>query len=342
MKNVSTKPVILIVDDLKPNRQLLREHLAEISCEVLEAVDGVEALELVKASEPDLILLDIAMPRMDGLTLCAILKADPRLRLIPVVLLTAQVDRETRIAGLAAGADEFLTKPFDAEEVIVRAGVLLRERALNLSLDGAEAVILALARAVEARDMYTVHHAERVGSYARHIGRAAGLGAEELDALYKGGVLHDLGKIALPDKILLKPSALTLAERIAMQEHSAEGERIAGPLRSTVALLPMIRHHHERFDGAGYPDHLVGVEIPAHARMVAIADGFDAMVSERPYRPGKEVGAVRQILAAGAGSQWDPTYVDLFLSLLGQGSLPVGIPPPPERAMSRTPLVRPR
>lgn len=324
--SVKASPVILIVDDLKPNRQLLIEHLAEINCEVREAVDGAEALELIKASEPDLIFLDIAMPRMDGLTLCAILKADPRLRLIPVVLLTAQIDRDTRIAGLTAGADEFLTKPFDAEEAIVRASVLLRERALNLSLDGAEAVILALARAVEARDLYTVHHAERVGSFSRHIGRAAGLDPEELDGLYKGGVLHDLGKIALPDRILLKPGALSLAERIEMQGHSAEGERIVAPLRSTVALLPMIRHHHERFDGNGYPDHLKGTEIPVHARMVAIADGFDAMVSDRPYRLGMEVGAVREILADGAGSQWDPTYVDLFLSLLGQGALPTRIP----------------
>jgi putative two-component system response regulator len=205
--SVAPRPIILVVDDLKPNRQLLRAHLAETGCDVQEASDGVEALELIKASEPDLILLDISMPRMDGLTLCRTLKDDPRWRLIPIVLITAQVDRTTRLAGLAAGADDFLTKPFDAEEVIVRSQVLLRERALNLSLDGAEEVILALARAVEARDLYTVHHAERVGANAREIGRTLGLGAAELDALYKGGVLHDLGKIAVPDSVLLKPSA---------------------------------------------------------------------------------------------------------------------------------------
>ena len=153
MSNV-TKPVILVVDDLKPNRQLLIAHLEETGCDLREAADGLEALEMIRAAEPDLILLDISMPRMDGLALCRPLKADPRLRLIPIVLLTAQIDRATRIAGLAAGADDFLTKPFDAEEVIVRSRVLLHDRALNLSLDGAEAVIAdssapdALARAL--------------------------------------------------------------------------------------------------------------------------------------------------------------------------------------------------
>lgn len=316
-------PVILVVDDSRPNRQLLLAHLAGMGAELREAADGVEALELIKLSEPDLILLDISMPRMDGLTLCRILKSDRRLRLIPIVLLTAQVDRDTRIAGRTAGADDFLTKPFDAEEVLVRSAVLLRERALNLSLDGAEEVILALARAVEARDLYTVHHAERVGTYAREIGRALGLSPDELDALYKGGVLHDLGKIALPDSILLKPSALTPAEWTLVQGHSAEGARIAGPLRSTVALLPTIRHHHERFDGAGYPDHLAGAEIPASARIAAIADGFDAMVSDRPYRLGMELAAVRGVLTAGAGTQWDPGYTEIFLELIDRGRIPM-------------------
>jgi putative two-component system response regulator len=321
--SVAPRPIILVVDDVQPNRQLLRAHLAESGCDVEEASDGVEALELIKASEPDLILLDISMPRMDGLTLCRTLKDDPRWRLIPVVLITAQVDRATRLAGLAAGADDFLTKPFDAEEVIVRSQVLLRERALNLSLDGAEEVILALARAVEARDLYTVHHAERVGANAREIGRTLGLGAAELDALYKGGVLHDLGKIAVPDTILLKPSALSAEEWVVMQAHSADGERIASPLRSTVALLPTIRHHHERFDGAGYPDHLVGAAIPAHARMAALADAFDAMVSDRPYRRGISVEAARAILVAGAGTQGDPGYTEAFVSLIDQRQLSV-------------------
>ena len=321
--SLAPPPIILVVDDVKPNRQLLRAHLTDTGCEVREASDGIEALALIKASEPDLILLDISMPGMDGLRLCRMVKQDPRWRLIPVVLITAHVDRSTRLAGLAAGADDFITKPFDAEEVIVRSQVLLRQRALNLSLDGAEEVILALARAVEARDLYTVHHAERVGANAREIGRTLGLGVAELDALYKGGVLHDLGKIAIPDSILLKPSALSAEEWVVMQGHSAEGERIASPLRSTVALLPTIRHHHERFDGAGYPDHLTGTAIPAHARMVALADAFDAMASDRPYRPGLELDAARAILVAGAGTQWDPSYTEVFLSLVDQGRLQI-------------------
>ncbi|MDE3095581.1 MAG: response regulator [Chloroflexota bacterium] len=314
-------PSILVVDDQRANRELLEAQLASGGYEIRQAADGVEALESVEHAEPDLILLDIEMPRLNGIEVCRRLKRDPRRRLIPIVILTAQVDRETRLAGLAAGADDFLTKPFDGEEVLVRSRVLLRERALNQRLDNAEAVILALARAVEARDLYTVHHAERVGTYARAIGRALGFGESELDDLYKGGVLHDLGKIAVPDSILLKPKALTDEEWVAMKGHSAEGERIAAPLRSTSALLPTIRHHHERFDGRGYPDHLVGVAIPAHARIAALADAYDAMVSDRPYRRGLGIEEARKRMREGAGTQWDPTYAEIFLHLLDAGTL---------------------
>lgn len=317
MTGVGQRPaLVLIVDDMLSNRQLLAAQLTSKGYALEQAADGIAALECVSRCEPDLILLDVAMPRMDGLEVCRRIKGDNRLRLIPIVLLTAQNDRATRLAGLAAGADEFLTKPFDEEEVFIRARVLLRERVLNLRLDGAEAVILALARAVEARDLYTVHHAERVGGYAREIGRAAGLPVDELDALYKGGVLHDLGKIKLPDAILLKPDALTEAEWALMRTHSAEGERIAAPLQSTTALLPTIRHHHERFDGAGYPDHLVGLSIPAHARIAALGDSYDAMVSDRPYRLGMSEDEARAQLRAGAGTQWDPAFAETFLTLL--------------------------
>lgn len=308
-----------MVDDLAANRALLEAQLLPRGYVVEQAADGIEALELIDAAEPDLILLDVAMPRMGGLELCRRLKADPRRRLIPIVLLTASVDRATRLAGLAAGADDFLTKPFDPAEVDLRSRVLLRTRALNLELDGAEGIILTLARAVEARDLYTVHHAERVGKYAAGIGRAHGLGEGELDALYRGGVLHDLGKIAIPDAILLKPTALTVEERARMQTHSEEGERIASPLRSTAALLPTIRHHHERFDGSGYPDHLAAAEIPLSARIVAVADSYDAMVNDRPYRAALDEEAARRQIAGGFGTQWDPEFATTFLRLLDDG-----------------------
>ena len=215
-----------------------------------------------------------------------------------------------------------LTKPFDARELLVRTRILLRDRRLNLELDGAGAVILTLARIVEARDLYTVHHAERVGRYSRAIGLAYGLdAAEDLDALYYGGVLHDLGKVVIPTDILLKDGPFTEGEWAIMRTHPAVGERMCQPLRSTAAYLPMIRHHHERFDGEGYPDHLVGEDIPLSARIAAVADAYDAMITTRPYRSGLDPEQARQQLVSGAGRQWDATIVEAFLGLLDQGAV---------------------
>jgi putative two-component system response regulator len=180
-------------------------------------------------------------------------------------------------------------------------------------------VLFALARAVEARDRYTIYHAERVGRYAQAIGAAHGLDAEDGQLLYQGGVLHDLGKIAIPDAILLKPGPLTADEFAAMRTHSIEGERICLSLRSLVHYLPIIRHHHERVDGAGYPDRLVGRAIPLGARIVAIADAWDAMVSDRPYRAGLDPEEALRRLRAGSGKQWDAALVHTFLALLDQG-----------------------
>jgi putative two-component system response regulator len=312
-------PIVLVVDDVAANRELLDGYLDDLGYEVRQARDGLEALDAIAAEEPDLILLDIDMPKLDGITVCERLKAHPTRRLIPVVILTASNDRATRLRGIAAGADDFLSKPFDAKELLVRAKVLLKQRALNMRLDATEGVLFALARAVEARDRYTIHHAERVGQYARAIGSALGLDAEDTTTLYEGGVLHDLGKIAVPDAILLKPGPLTENEFAAMRKHSVEGERICLSLRSVAHYLPIIRHHHERVDGAGYPDHLVGSDIPVGARIVAIADSWDAMVSDRPYRTGLDVEAARAEMHTSAGTQWDAEMANVFLALLDGG-----------------------
>jgi putative two-component system response regulator len=276
---------------------------------------------MVEDEEPDLILLDVDMPRLDGLAVCQRLKAHATRRLIKVVILTAHQDRDTRLRGLAAGADEFLSKPFDRVELITRTNALLRDRALDRQLDAAEGVILALARIVEARDRYTIHHAERVGLYAREIGRAQGLSDDELAVLYRGGVLHDLGKIVVPPEILLKRGPLTEDERVLMEAHSAEGARLCGSLRSVARLLPVIRHHHERIDGRGYPDRLLGTDIPLAARIAAVADGWDAMTSDRPYRAALDEDEARSRLRAGSGAQWDREVVDTFFALLGGGLL---------------------
>ena len=313
------RPKVLVVDDKQSNRELLQGRLDDLGYDVREAKDGIEALDAVAADEPDLILLDVDMPRLDGIAVCERLKAHPTHRLIPIVILTASSDRDTKLRGIAAGADDYLSKPFDSKELLIRTKVLLRQRALNQRLDATEGVLFALARAVEARDRHTIHHAERVGRYAEAIGAAHGLGSEDCDLLYHGGVLHDLGKIAIPDAILLKPGPLTGEEFAVMKMHSVEGERICLSLRSIAHYLPIIRHHHERIDGAGYPDHLVGKDIPLGARIAAISDGWDAMVSDRPYRAGLDEDEALCRLRQGAGTQWDAGLVRVFLDLLDGG-----------------------
>lgn len=309
------------MDDVAANRDLLEAHLQELGYDVRQARDGLEALESIETAEPDLVLLDIDMPHLDGLAVCERLKTHPTRRLIPIVIITAYQDRDMRMRGIAAGADDFLTKPFDAKELLIRTRVLLRDRALNKRLDATENVLRAFARAVEARDLYTVHHAERVGLYAREIGRALGHRGEVLDLWYDGGVMHDLGKIAVPDAILLKRGPLSADEEAVMQRHSAEGERICLPLRSMVPILPIIRHHHERADGGGYPDRLRREEIPLGARIVAVADAFDAMVSDRPYRAGYLREEARALLRTDGGRQWDAEVVEAFLAVADAGGV---------------------
>ncbi|HVD50600.1 MAG TPA: HD domain-containing phosphohydrolase [Candidatus Udaeobacter sp.] len=313
------RPKVLVVDDMAANRELLQGHLDDLGYEVREARDGIEALEAVAAEEPDLILLDIDMPRLDGIAVCEQLKAHPIRRMIPIVILTASNDRTTKLRGIAAGADDYLSKPFDSKELLIRTKVLLRQRALNQRLDATEGVLFALARAIEARDRHTIHHAERVGRYAEAIGAAQGLSHKDGELLYQGGVLHDLGKIAIPDAILLKPGPLTASEFSTMRQHSVEGERICLSLRSVSHYLPIIRHHHERVDGTGYPDHLAGTDIPIGARITAIADGWDAMVSDRPYRAGLDEDEALRRLRQGAGTQWDAGLVRTFVDLLDGG-----------------------
>lgn len=317
----AARPIVLVVDDVAANRELIDGLLEGRGYDVRQARDGGEALAIIRDREPDVVLLDIDMPVMDGITVCRAIKSDPLTRLLPVVLITASTDHDTRIRGLEAGADDFLTKPFDATELIVRVRVLLRDRALNKRLDATETVLLAVGRAVEARDRYTIDHAERVGRFARELGLLAGLDQEAADWVYMGGVLHDVGKIAIRDAILLKPGPLDDAEWTIMRTHPVEGERICQPLRSTSPVLPTIRHHHERFDGGGYPDRLSGDAIPLSARLVAIADAWDAMTSDRVYRQSLGDVVARHRLEAGAGSLWDAWLIQRFLTLIDGGRL---------------------
>jgi putative two-component system response regulator len=235
--------------------------------------------------------------------------------LTPVVLVTSLDGRTDRVRGLDAGADDFLSKPVNQTELLIRVRSLLRVKRLTDQLDSSEAVIFALARAVEAKDLYTEQHTSRVADYTRAIAAAAGLNAEEQGNLYRCGMVHDIGKIAISDLILLKPGKLTEAEFESMKRHSIIGEEICRPLRSAAQLAPAIRHHHEHWNGKGYPDGLEGIAIPLSARIVAISDAFDALTTDRPYREAMPLENARGVLHQGGGVQWDPEMVELFLAL---------------------------
>jgi putative two-component system response regulator len=306
-------PVVLVVDDAAANRQLMEAYLAEIDCTVLMAENGATALSLIAENPPDLVLLDVQMPDMDGYEVCRSIKARPKGHLLPVVMITALNSTGDRVNALEAGADDFMSKPVERVEVVARVRSALRLKSVYDTLDSAEQVIFALATAVEAKDLYTGGHTHRVAESARYIGQQMGLPEPALDALYRGGIIHDIGKIGVPDAILLKPGPLDAGELVVMQAHAVIGESIVRPLRSGTNLLPIIRNHHEHFEGGGYPDGLVGERIPRLARIVSVCDAFDAMVTDRPYRSRRPVATAVEILKLGAGAQWDPALVDLFV-----------------------------
>jgi putative two-component system response regulator len=313
---IRRQPVVLVVDDHPLNLELIEGCLADVDCRVVTATDGIEALELVKKDRPDLVLLDVMMPRMDGYEVCKRLKDSPEGKLLPVVMVTALGQIADRVRGLEVGADDFIVKPIERVELVARVRSLLRVKQLYDRLDSAQRTIFSLARAVEAKDRSLEAHTERVGMNARRVGEALGLGEETLDDLLWGGVIHDIGKIGIPDSILLKPGPLTVEEFEIMKQHVFTGEEIARPLHSAHDLLPIIRHHHERIDGTGYPDGLAGEAIPINARIVAICDAFDAMISDRPYRRGLTHANALATLVAGAGTQWDAQMVTLFQTIV--------------------------
>jgi cyclic di-GMP phosphodiesterase len=305
--------VVLVVDDGPANRQLVQAYLAGLDCEVRLAEDGASALEQIRAEPPDLVLLDVQMPGLDGYEVCRRIKAAPRGRLLPVVMITALNQTDDRVRALESGADDFMAKPVERVELVARVRSALRLKALYNTLDSAEQVIFSLAAAVEAKDALTEKHTQRVAESARHLGARLGLPEVALDALYRGGIIHDIGKIGVPDAILLKPGPLDAGETERMRSHVVIGENIVKPLRSAASLLPIIRHHHEHFDGGGYPDGLRAREIPRLARIVSVCDAFDALVNDRPYRPRLQVDQALAMLVDGAGRQWDPEVVELFV-----------------------------
>jgi putative two-component system response regulator len=248
------------------------------------ACDGASALESIDQTPPDLVLLDVQMPAPDGFQVCRLVKEHPVTRLTPVVLLTGLTDHDSRLRGIDAGADDVLCKPFETGELTARLRALLRVKRYTDDLESAESVIVSLALTVESRDAYTAGHCQRLADYATAVGAELGLSDVEQQALYRGGFLHDIGKIGVPDAILLKPTSLTPDEYALMKAHTVIGDRLCGALRSLRAVRSIVRHHHELLDGSGYPDGLRGDDVPLLAQIVAIADAYDAMTTSRPYR----------------------------------------------------------
>jgi putative two-component system response regulator len=309
-----TRPCqILVVDDLAENREILVDLLGSEGYILDTAKDGAEAVEKALASPPDLILMDVSMPRLTGFEACRRLKADERTHLVPIVLVTGLVAREDRIQGIAAGCDDFLTKPVDSEQLMARTRNLLRTKSLVDELEQAENVLVSLANALDAKDNYTRGHSERVAKYASALGAEVGLGRIECRNLRRAGLLHDIGKIGTSLDYLHKPGPLTTAEYEEVKKHPVIGFEICRPLRTMAPLLALIRGHHERLDGRGYPDALRGDAVPVPLRCLTIADVYDAITSDRSYRKAIPRDRAFKMMSDEASTgMWDARLVDLF------------------------------
>ncbi len=315
----SDRPTILVVEDDAHIREVLSGLLGALGYRLLMAVSAEQALDALNVVRPDLVLTDVHLGAMNGIELCARLKADPRYELMPVVILTSVTDLQARVAGLAAGADDFFTKPVEFVELRTRLAALLRVKMLLGQLERAESVITTLALTIEARDPYTLGHCDRLSRYAVAVGEALGLDHEMIRALRLGGYLHDLGKIAVPDGILLKPGPLDPIEQERIRAHAGAGSDLVIGLHSMDLVRPIMRHHHERWDGSGYPDGLKGEAIPLGARIISVVDVFDALHTDRPYKaalPRPE--AVSLLLRETEAGYWDPKVVETFLDILRQ------------------------
>ena len=304
-------PTLLIADDIEANRELLTEILSTDRYRIVQAEDGEQAMQLLEEGEIDLALLDVMMPGRSGFAVCRALKSNPDTRLIPVVMLTSLSASEDRVQGIESGADDFLNKPVNKEELLARVRSLLKLKQFTDELEHAENVLFALALSIEAKDPYTDGHCDRLSESSEALAKRLSLSEEELIALRRGGIIHDIGKVAVPDQILLKPGPLTPEERKVMQRHTIVGAGICSPLKSFRSVVPIIRHHHEKIDGSGYPDGLKGDAVPLTARILQTVDIYDALTTDRPYRkamaPDRALALMREEVKRG---WWDGALVD--------------------------------
>lgn len=318
----SERPKILVVDDHPSSRMTAVALLSVEGYDVLEAENGAAALACVSKTQPDLILLDVMMPGMDGYEVCRRLKQDEHTRLIPVVFVTALNDRRARLRGIEEGGDDFLSKPFDQLELSARVRSLIRQKRLNEDLDHAGQVLFSIARTIESRDPNTGDHCERLVQLGKQFGEYLNLSRNEVRDLMWGGYLHDIGKVGVPDAVLLKTGKLTSEEWVIMRQHVLIGEKICQPLRTMRGVVPIIRHHHERWDGSGYPDGLVGNNIPYLAQVFQIIDIYDALTHERPYKPAFSPEESLAIMTEETAQGWrNPELMKLFTHFVGSQAI---------------------
>ena len=314
---VSTPASILIADDDEISARFLKRLLTSEGHHVSIVSSREDALAACASNPPDLVLIDLLAPQGHGFDVCRKLKDQPSTRLIPVVIVTSQSDRHDRLKGIDAGADDFVTKPFDSMELHARIRSLVKLKRYTDELESAEAVILGLGATIEARDPNTQGHCERLATYATTLGKSLGLDEADLGALERGGFLHDIGKIAVPDAVLLKDGKLDQQEARVMREHPLVGDALCSGLRSLNAVRPIVRHHHERLDGSGYPDGLRNAQVPLLAQIVSIVDVYDALTTERPYRNARPRDEAFAVLSDEASKGWrDRSLVDAFVDTL--------------------------
>jgi putative two-component system response regulator len=310
-------PHILVVDDQPAIAGLMSQLLTMRGYEVVTAASAEEAEAEIRRQPPDLILSDVMMPGKSGYDLCRELKENPATRLIPFVLITGLSDSGDKVRGIDAGADDFLNKPVLAEELIARVRSLLRLKDFTDELETADSVLCTLGKIVEGRDPYTEGHCERLALHAPELGRQLGLDEDSIRALKRGGYLHDLGKIAVPDEILKKGTNLEPEEWVIMKLHPITGENICKPLKSLRLVLPIIRHHHEHSDGSGYPDGLRAAEIPLLPRILQVVDVYDALRTARPYKPALSHDQAAQTMHEEARrGLWDADLVAEYFTML--------------------------
>ncbi len=308
---------VLIVDDLYSDSELFDAFFKSADFRILKSTHPGEAIDIFKTSHPDIAVIDVAMRDINGFRLCRIFKDMAGRRFFPVILLAANSDRGSKIKGLESGADDFISRPFDRREFLARVRSLLRLKHLHDELEHSENIILTLAATLEVRDPHTQGHSTRVGEFSREFGGYLGLSLQEQELLRKAGLLHDIGKIGLSKDLFLKPPPLSDKEMETIKKHTIIGEQICKPLCSLREVLPAIRHHHERWDGNGFPDGLKGEDIPLPARVLSIVDSFDAMFSERLYREGRTAFEVLEVMREEKHlGQWDPLLLEHFIEMM--------------------------